>query len=122
MAMPKTINRAKKKNWSKFWSDNKFVNWRILNYFNQVFKIHISLLTAKTELKQQSLNQMKHCLTGYIQIWLHFFQLKNIKVFQWFQNPNFLVLWLKWTQTKETEQNQRFFYWLQNTKIFQWLL
>ena len=32
------------------------------------FKIYISQLIAKTLLKQRSLNQIRHCFTGHIQI------------------------------------------------------
>ena len=34
--MPKNINKTKKKNRDKFWSDNRFINFKILNYFNPV--------------------------------------------------------------------------------------
>ena len=34
--MPKKISKAKKKNREKFWSENRFLNWKILNYFNKI--------------------------------------------------------------------------------------
>ena len=37
------------------------------------FKICISILTAKTLVKQRSLNQIRHCLTGYNQISYYYF-------------------------------------------------
>ena len=121
-------------------------------------KIRISQLIAKILLKQWSLNQIGHCLTGHNQIWHHFFIKKywsilmNFKskflnfmtnvnqnngneiksdIFRWdmfksdtissfhqqilkyfndFQNRNFSVLWLKWTETMDIKQNRTFFY------------
>ena len=40
------------------------------------FKIHIFELIAKILLKQQSLNQIRHCFGRYIQIW-HYILNKN---------------------------------------------
>ena len=46
---------------------------------------------------------------GYIQIWHHIFGYqKLLKYFNDFQNRNFSVLWLKWTQTMGLKQNQTF--------------
>ena len=39
-----------------------------------------------------------------------FFIKKMLKHFNDFQNRNFSVLWLKWTQTMEMKQNQTFFH------------
>ena len=69
-----------KKNWNKSWSDNRFLNLKILDYFNKI-KSRISQLITKVLLKQRSLNQIRYCLTGHNQIWHHFFLSKNIKVF-----------------------------------------
>ena len=63
---------------------------------------------------------------------ISFFIKKILKYFNDFQNQNFSVLWLKWTQTMEMKQNQTFFhgtysnltpylFLLKNIKIFQWL-
>ena len=67
------------------------------------FKIRISQLIAKILLKQQSLIQIRHCLTGHIQIWHNFLLSKNIKVLSKF-------LWRKWTQTMKMKENQPFFH------------
>ena len=92
------------------------------------FKIHIFQLIAKILLKKRSLNELRQCLIGHIQIW-HFF-IK--KYFNDFQNQNFSDLWLKWTQTVQMKQNQAFFHKTysnltsylfssKNIKVFQWL-
>ena len=48
---------------------------------------------------------------GHIQIWHHiFFYQKILKYFNDFQNRNFSVLPLKYTQTMEMKQNQTFFH------------
>ena len=60
------------------------------------------------------------------------FYRKILKYFNYFQNQNFSVLWLKETQAMEMKQNQTFFhgtysnltpylFLLKNIKIFQWL-
>ena len=92
-------------------------------------KIRISQLIAKILLRQRRLNQTRYCLTGHIQISHHFFLInKKLKYFNDFQNRNFSLLWLKWTQTMKIKKNQTFFkhdiifHWLQNAIIFQWLL
>ena len=71
---------------------------------------------------------------GHIQIWQHIdFHRKILKYFNVLQNQNSSVLWLKWTQTKEMEQNlyffiehfqiwQHIFFLSRNIKVFQWLL
>ena len=50
------------------------------------FKICISKLIAKISLKQGSLNQTRHCLTGHNQIWHHFFYQEISKYFNDLQN------------------------------------
>ena len=46
---------------------------------------------------------------GHVQIWRHIlFYQKILKYFNDFQNRNFSVLWLKWTQTMKMKQNQTF--------------
>ena len=39
--MPKNTNKRKKKQ-EKFWSDNRFLNWKKLNYFNKVSNPYFS--------------------------------------------------------------------------------
>ena len=101
-----------------------------------IFKIRISQLTVKILLKQQSLNQIRHCFTGQNQIWYFMakvnqnngnetksnifpwdifksdtiFLSKHIKYFINFQNQNFSFLWLTWTKTMGVKQNQTFFH------------
>ena len=60
------------------------------NYFNKI-KIRISQLIGKILLKQWSLNQIRHCLTGHNKIWHHFF----IKAFQWTSKSKFLNFMIK---------------------------
>ena len=94
-------------------------------------KQNISLLSSKSFLKQRSLNQIRHYLTGHTQIRHHFFIKKELKYFNDFHNRNFPVLWLKWTQTMEMKQNQKFFHetfksdviyiFIKKIKVFQWL-
>ena len=55
-------------------------------------KTRMSQLIAKTELKKQSLNQIRHYLIEHVQIWNHFFDQKKLKYFNDFQNRNFTVL------------------------------
>ena len=95
--------------WDKFWYDNKFLNWKTLNYFNKI-QIRISQLIAKFLLKQQSLNQIRHCLTGHNSNRQHYFNLKILKYSNDFQNQNLWVLWLKCNQTIKMKQNQTFFH------------
>ena len=89
-------------------------------------------LIAKSLLKQRSLNQIRHCLIGCIQIWHHLYFKKKLKYFSDFKNQNYSVLWLKWTQTIKSEQNQTFFhgeyssmtsyiFLSKNIKVSQWL-
>ena len=88
-------------------------------------KIRISQLIAKILLKQRNLNQIRHCFTGHIQIWLNFFdQISESK---------FLSFVTKVNSNNENEtkpdifswdifKTDIIFQWSQNTKIFQWLL
>ena len=55
-------------------------------------KQNISLLSSKSFLKQRSLNQIRHYLTGHAQIRHHFFIKKELKYFNDFHNRNFPVL------------------------------
>ena len=57
---------------------HRFLNWKKLNYWQIkiIFKIGIFQLIAKILLKHRSLNQVRHCLTGHIQIWRYFFIIK----------------------------------------------
>ena len=59
-----------------------------------------------------------------------FFYQNILKYFNDFQNQNFSVLWLKWTQIMEMKQNQTFFhgtysnltnFLAKHIKVFQWL-
>ena len=112
------------------WQQIRYLKYIIL--FQESLKICISQLIVKIDLKQGSFSQIRHCLTGHIKIWNHFFYQKISKYFDDFQNQNFPVLWLKWTQTIKMSQNQTFFYEIysnlieiyssQNNKIFHWLL
>ena len=43
----------------------------------------------------------------HIQFW-HFLMKKILKYFSDFENQNFSVLWLKWTQVMEMKQHQAF--------------
>ena len=96
------------------------------------FKIRTSQLIAKILLKQQSSNQIRHCLTGHNQIWHNFLYQKILKHLNYLQNQNFLVLRLTSTQAMEMKQNQTFCYRIysnltpyhflsKNIKVFQWL-
>ena len=129
--MPKKQIRQKKQD--KFWSGNKFLNWKILNYFNNL-KIRISQLIVKILFKQRSLKQTRHCLTGHTQIWHYFcffLSKKKFMHFNDFQNQNFSVLWLKWIHTIKMKENQTIFhgtyssltsylFFIKNIKVFQW--
>ena len=96
------------------------------------FKIRTSQLIAKILLKQQSSNQIRHCLTGHNQIWHNFLYQKILKHLNYLQNQNFSVLRLTSTQAMEMKQNQTFCYRIysnltpyhflsKNIKVFQWL-
>ena len=54
--------------------------------------MRISHLITKILLKQRSLNQISHCLTGHNQICHQFFYQKILKCFNNLQNQNFSVL------------------------------
>ena len=41
IAIPININKAKKSQ-NKFWSGNRFLNWKILNYFNEILNSYFS--------------------------------------------------------------------------------
>ena len=100
------------KNRDKFWSDNRFLNWKILNYFNKILNSYSS---------------------GYRQnITKSHFNKKILNNFNGLQNWNFLVLWRKWTQAMGMKQNQTFFlgtysnltpylFLSKNIKVIQWL-
>ena len=86
----------------KFWSDYRFLNWKILNYFRIKLKPYFRSLFG-----QQSLNQIRHRLTGHIQVWdLSFIWEKKLKYFK----SNFLSFMTNVTQTMEMKQNQTFFH------------
>ena len=52
----------------------------------------------------------KYYIYFIILLYIIFFDKKMLKYFNDFQNWNFFVLWLKWTQTTELKQNQTFFH------------
>ena len=126
--MPKNTNKTKKTGTNLDLTSDSLIEkyWTI----SIKFKIRISQLIAKILLKQRSLNQIRHCLTGHIQSWYHLL-FGNKKYFNDFQNRNFWVLWLNWIQTMEKKQNQTFFhgaysnltsytFLLKNIKVLQW--
>ena len=57
------------------------------------------------------LKQIRHCLTGYNQSDFIFFNQRILKYSNDFQNRNFSVLWLKWTQTMEMKFLHGIFPW-----------
>ena len=86
IVMPNNLKKVKKEKLGEIWSDNRFLTLKILSYLNK-FKIHISQLTAKILLKQQCLNQIRHCLMVCIQILHQFvFDQKILKYFNDVQN------------------------------------
>ena len=62
------------------------------------FKIPIFKLIAKILLKQQILNQIRHCFGRYIQMWHYIFYQKLLKYFNYFQFT-FKAVELKQNQT-----------------------
>ena len=76
-----------------YWSIS--VTW---NLFNSMTK----------EQKKWKWNKIRNFSMGHIQIW-HFFHQDILKYLSDFQNWNFSILWLKWTQTMGMKQNQTFF-------------
>ena len=90
----------------KFWSDHRFLNWKILNYFRIKLKSVFSNYCHKS-IRTRSLNQIRHRLTGHIQVWdLSFIWEKKLKYFK----SNFLSFMTNVTQTMEMKQNQTFFH------------
>ena len=75
--------------------DNRFHNWKILNYFNKVLN------------SKRRLNQIKYCLTEHIQIWHLFFYKTNIKIFQWLSKSKFVSFMIKvnWNNGDETKSH-----------------
>ena len=68
----------------------------------------------------------------YLNLTAYLFYQNILKYFNDFQNRNFSVLWLKWTQTMEMKQNQTFFHGTYSNltpylflskyiEVFQWL-
>ena len=47
--MPKNTSKKKKKNWGKFWSGNRFLNWNKINY--PYFSIYCQSSTQTTKVK-----------------------------------------------------------------------
>ena len=66
-----------------------------------------SILWLKNQ-KKWKWNKIRNFSMGHIQIW-HFFHQNILKYLSDFQNWNFWILWLKWTQTMGMKQTQTFF-------------
>ena len=126
--MPK--NTKDKKDRDKFWSDNRFLNWKILNFLNKFWNPYSSTI-AKILLEQRNLNQTMLDRT-YSNLTL-FIWSKKIKVFQWLSKSKFLSFMPKVNPNddKETKsdifswdifKSDIIFHWSQDTKIFRWLL
>ena len=124
--------QIRQKNWGKFQSDNRFLNLKILNYFNKIWNYYFSTY-SKVLLKQQSLNQIRHSSLGHNRKSDIISYQKILNYFNELWNGNFSVLWLKWNQAMVVKQNQTFFHGTysnltpylsltKNIKIFQWLL
>ena len=63
--MPKSTNKTKKRGRGNFdLATNSIIEKN--ETISVTFKIRITQLTAKLLLKQRSLNQIRHCLTGHI--------------------------------------------------------
>ena len=115
--------------WGKFWSDNRFLNWKIS--ISIKFKMCISQLIAKILHKQQIKSNQTLFDKGIIKSDIIFYQ-KILNYFNDLQNWNFSFLWITWTETMEMKLNQTFFHWtysnltpylflLKSIKVFQWL-
>ena len=92
----------KTKNQDKFWSDSRFLNWEILNYFNKIKNsLFFNLLPKLYQTMKLKPNQTLFYRT-YLNLTLFSLVKKKLKSLTDFQNLNFSVLWLKWTQTMET--------------------
>ena len=119
---PKCANKTKKKD--KFLSGKRFGNWKILNCFNKVWNLYFPTYCQNSS-QTTNLEPQDIFKSDIIHIYI-------IHNFNDFQNWNFSVLWLKWTQAMKMKQNQIFsmdifksdiiFHWSQNTKIFQLLI
>ena len=94
------------------------------------FKICVSQLIAKI-LKQWRLNQIRHCLTAYIQSNVTFFY-KKLKYFNDFQNMKFLSFITKLNPkngsetkpdiySKDIFKSDTIFFLSKKIKVFQWL-
>ena len=95
--MRKNINKTKKYR-DKFRSGNRFLNWKILNYFNEIWNWNFSTYS-------QILFEKGTFKSDIIFCWS-----KNIKGFQWLSKSKFSSLWLKWMQKMKMKQNQPFFH------------
>ena len=88
----------------KFWSDHRFLNWKILNYFRIKLKsvfsnyCHKSIRTTKLKPNQAPFDRTYSSLAF---IWE-----KKLKYFK----SNFLSFMTNVTQTMEMKQNQTFFH------------
>ena len=73
-------------------------------------KIRISQFIVKILLKQRSLNQVRNCLTVHIQTDIIFLS-KNIKVFQWLSESEFLSFMTKENPSNGNEIKSDIFPW-----------
>ena len=97
------------KNRDKFWSDNRSLNWKTLNYFGKVqnpyFSIYCRNSTQTTKLKP---NQILFGRT-YSNLTSLFWS-KNIKVFQWLWKLKFLSFMTKVNPSNGNETKSDIFY------------
>ena len=86
--MAKNTNNTKKSD--KFWSDNRSLNWKTLNYFNQVEYSYFSTYWQNWA----QTNKLKPNQTLFYRTYSNlrsFFSFdENIKVFQWISKSKFL--------------------------------
>ena len=93
--------------WKTFKYDLIFSLLKNINVFQWLSKSTFFLFYDYGEPKQWKWNKIRHFSMGYIQIWSHtYFYQKILNYFIDFQNQNFSILWLKWTQTLKMKQNQ----------------
>ena len=92
----------------KFWSDNKFHNWKALNYLNKVLNLYFSTYCQKQAQKTKLKSNQTLFDRTYSNLTL-FFCSKILQYFGDFQNQTFSVLWLKWTQATKWNKISHFF-------------
>ena len=104
--MPENTHKIKKTETNLIWQQIP----KLKNIKNILikFEIHICQLITKSLLKQESLSQIRHCLTRLNQIWHNLFHQITLKCLNDLQNQNLSILWLKWAQTMKMKQYQIF--------------